>query len=307
MPNSPIVVFAFNRPAHLSRLLESLRLNDAIIDSQIYLYIDGPRDETDNILVNEVFKVAQNFGLNHPLIIKKSQENMGLAASILRGLNELFEMHDTLIVLEDDLVLGRHFLDFCNDGLKKYKDNHEIGSIQGYSLIEHERDKPYFLRGADCWGWATWKDRWELFCSDSKKLLSTLEKSNQSFEFDLRGSYPYTNMLRREAQGEVNSWAIRWHASMFLHNKISLYPGKSLVENAGFDGSGTHYSSGDHLISQPTNKRIEMPKQDPRVEEKIFRKIIQETRRRYRIYPYYHPFKYVYAFKRRFKIKNRQL
>ena len=306
MPNSPIVIFAFNRPAHLSRLLESLKLNDAIVDSQIYFYIDGPRGEKDNFLVDEVSKVAQKFGRNYPVKIKKSQENMGLAASILQGLNELFQTHDTLIVLEDDLILGRHFLDFCNDGLDKYKDNHEIGSIQGYSLIQDESDKPYFLRGADCWGWATWKNRWELFCPDSKEMLSALEKTNQSFEFDLRGSYPYTNMLRREAQGEVNSWAIRWHASMFLNNKISLYPGKSLVENGGFDGSGTHYSSGDRGISQPTDKRIQMPQQNPTVEEEILRKIIRETRQKYRIYPCYHPFKYIYAFKRRFRIISRQ-
>lgn len=304
MPNSPIVVFAFNRPAHLDRLLASLALNDATVDSKIYLYIDGPRGAKDKILVDEVCKVAENFGRNYTVKIKKSHENMGLAASILHGLNELFQIHDKLIVLEDDLILGRHFLDFCNEGLEKYKDRHEVGSIQGYSSIEIESDKAYFLRGADCWGWATWKDRWELFCSDSTKMLSALEKSNQTFEFDLHGSYPYTNMLRREARGEVNSWAIRWHASVFLNDKISLYPGRSLVENGGFDGSGTHYSSDDHEISQPTSKRIEMPQQNPGVERAILRKLIKETRRRYRIYPVYHPLKYIYAFKRRFELKN---
>jgi hypothetical protein len=111
-------------------------------------------------------------------------------------------------------------------------------------------------------------------------------------------------MLRRESRGEVNSWAIRWHASIFLNDKISLYPGRSLVANGGFDGSGTHYSSEDHGISQPTSIRIEMPQQNPGVEKAILRELIKETRRRYRIYPVYHPFKYIYAVKRRFERKN---
>jgi hypothetical protein len=40
--------------------------------------------------------------------------------------------------------------------------------------------------------------------------------------------------------GKNNSWAIRWHASAFLKNMLTLYPGKSLVRNIGLDDSGTH-------------------------------------------------------------------
>jgi hypothetical protein len=52
-------------------------------------------------------------------------------------------------------------------------------------------------------------------------------------------------MLERQARGEVDSWAIRWHASMYLLGKLSLYPPHTLVRNNGFDGSGTHVSSRD--------------------------------------------------------------
>lgn len=307
MPNSPIVVFAYNRPNHLYRLLESLKLNDAIVDSKIYFYIDGPRSESDKILVDKVYEVVDAFSREYKTDIKKASVNLGLSTSILQGLNELFQLHDRLIILEDDLVLGRYFLDFCNEGLDRYINNQEIGSIQGYSSIELNNESTYFLRGADCWGWATWKNRWDLFCSDSKILLSVLEKTNQSFAFDLQGSYPYTNMLRREARGEVDSWAIRWHASMFLNNKISLYPGKSLVVNSGFDGSGTHYSpnKNKNMLSQPTDYRIEVLQPNPKVKSRILRQVIKETRRRYRIYPTYHPLKYFYACKRRFEINRR--
>lgn len=47
-------------------------------------------------------------------------------------------------------------------------------------------------------------------------------------------------MLREQISGLNHSWAIRWYASAFIKNKLCLYPGKSLVNNIGTDGSGTH-------------------------------------------------------------------
>jgi hypothetical protein len=40
-----------------------------------------------------------------------------------------------------------------------------------------------------------------------------------------------------------DSWAVRWDASVFLPDKLTLYPGKSLVHHIGADGGGTHTKS----------------------------------------------------------------
>ena len=47
-------------------------------------------------------------------------------------------------------------------------------------------------------------------------------------------------MLRRQIEGRNNSWAIRWNATLFLDGRLSVCAGRSLVENMGFDGSGTN-------------------------------------------------------------------
>jgi hypothetical protein len=49
-------------------------------------------------------------------------------------------------------------------------------------------------------------------------------------------------MLKNQIAGKNNSWAIRWYASAFLADKLTLYPGRSLVHNTGNDDSGTHAS-----------------------------------------------------------------
>ena len=59
-------------------------------------------------------------------------------------------------------------------------------------------------------------------------------------DFDFDGSYDFSGMLRNQIAGKNNSWAIRWYASAFVQERLTLYPGRSLVKNIGFDGSGMH-------------------------------------------------------------------
>jgi len=98
----------------------------------------------------------------------------------------------------------------------------------------------FFLRGADCWGWATWKRGWDLFEADGRKLLAELEARGAMRDFDFDGAYPYGRMLRDSIEGRNDSWAVRWYASAFLRGKLTLYPGSAQVRNLGADGSGVH-------------------------------------------------------------------
>ena len=61
-----------------------------------------------------------------------------------------------------------------------------------------------------------------------------------SYEFSLEKRAGFYNMLKDTCKGKIDSWAIRWHASMYLQNKLTLYPKVSFIHNIGNDGSGTH-------------------------------------------------------------------
>lgn len=41
---APIIVFAYDRPDHLSKTLAALAKNDLAPQSVLYIYSDGPRD-----------------------------------------------------------------------------------------------------------------------------------------------------------------------------------------------------------------------------------------------------------------------
>ena len=77
-------------------------------------------------------------------------------------------------------------------------------------------------------------------------------------EFDYNGAYPYSNMLSAQIKGANDSWAIRWHASAFLADKLTLYPGRSLVHNSGNDGSGTHCRNSDRMEVKLSKTKINL-------------------------------------------------
>ena len=156
-------------------------------------------------------------------------------------MTEILKNRDRAIIVEDDLEVSPSFLGYMNEGLVLYADDARVASIHGY-IYPTKRSLPnsFFLRGADCWGWATWQRAWKHFEPNASTLVERMKTCAWRGEFDFDGSYPYYRMLLDAAAGRVDSWAIRWYASTFLDGMFTLYPGVSLVQNTGHDGTGSH-------------------------------------------------------------------
>ena len=246
---APILIFCFDRPDHLRRVLESITRNPESASSHLILRMDGaPAGASPDRLarMDSVRQLLRERAWCKSVEIHESERNMGLAGSVMEGVSDAVARFGRVIVLEDDLECSPFFLQFMNRALDVYADDHRVISISGYIYpIKATLPETFFLRGADCWGWATWKRGWDLFRSDGNALLSELQSRQLSAAFDFDGSYPYTEMLTDQVNGKNDSWAIRWYASAFLLGKLSLYPGRSLVQNLGIDGSGTHNGRSD--------------------------------------------------------------
>ena len=255
---APIAIFGYNRPNHLKRCLESLQNNKEAIFSDVYIFLDGPKNNSESSRVEAtraVAKLPYRFG---KISITEQEENLGLGKSILSGIDTVLAKNPKIIVLEDDLEVTSHFLKYMNQGLDIYESEKKVASIHGYNYqFTNAIDEPYFIRGADCLGWATWADRWRLFNKNSEELYQTLLSENLVSDFDLDGAFAYSKSLSDEAKNGFHSWAIHWHATAFVHNLLTLYPGKSLVKYNGADGSGTHFAINEKIweteISQKSN------------------------------------------------------
>ncbi len=241
MSLAPIVLFVYNRPEHTRRTVEALQKNNLAIESDFIIFSDGPKNLKDNEEVNEVRNYLKTIiGFKSVQIIERS-ENCGLAKSIISGVTEVVNKYGKIIVLEDDLVTSPFFLQFMNNALDMYNDECRVISINGYVYpVKGDLPETFFIKTAECWGWATWKRGWDLFEADGKKLLAELRDKQITKEFDFEDSYPYVDMLEDQIVGKNSSWAIRWYASAFVNDKLTLFPGRSLVNNFGFDASGRH-------------------------------------------------------------------
>jgi Glycosyl transferase family 2 len=218
--------------------LESNRLAS---ESEIIIYADGAKHQRDDEAVQEVRKVIRGIsGFRQSTIVERDR-NFGLGRNIIEGVSEVLQRYDSVIVLEDDMVTSPYFLSYMNDALERYASDDRVISIHGYLYpLNISTPEAFFLPGADCWGWATWQRGWSLFNPNGSLLLKEIKKRGLKRKFDYDGSYPYTRMLEAQIAGLNNSWAIRWYASAFLNDKLTLYPGRSLVHNIGNDASGTH-------------------------------------------------------------------
>ena len=245
MRYSPIALFVYNRPAHTKKTIEALKRNSLAKYSDLIIFSDAAKNLSNEDSVNETRQYIKGIGGFKSLTIFERGSNFGLANSIIDGVTYVSSKYGKVIVLEDDLLTSPYFLNFMNAGLDAYESHSDVISIHGYVYPISGLENNFFLRGADCWGWATWQDRWKLFEPNGNKLLQQLIEKKLLKRFDFNGAYSFSDMLKAQISGENNSWAIRWHASAFLLNKLTLYPRASLIKNIGNDGTGTHSGSTD--------------------------------------------------------------
>lgn len=258
---APILLFVYNRPEHVRRNIQALLKNELAAESELFIYSDAAKDETSQAAVKEVRTFIRSIQGFKKITIIERAENWGLARSIIDGVTTLINRYGRVIVLEDDLVVAPHFLQFMNDALETYRDEERVGHIQACDFT-HDPSLPdtFLIKWTGSWGWGTWDRAWKHFNADGKVLLAELESRKLTYTFDFNGKYGYTRMLRRQIKGKNNSWAIRWNASLFLKDILSLNVGKSLVQNEGFDGSGTNCGGGGLYASELYMERLPVKK-----------------------------------------------
>lgn len=256
---APIALFVYNRPIHLKKVIEALLENPEARYSDLIIFSDGAKSREDIFSVGAVRDLAKKTTGFKTIKIITQPSNLGLSRSIISGVTEVISSHGSAIVLEDDLFVSPYFLRYMNEALDVYKEDSMVAAINGYSLPVGTRlPETFFLKGADCWGWATWSRAWSCFNPDGASLLAEIELRGLAREFNLGGYYPYLNMLKNQVMGRNQSWAIRWQASVFLRGMMTLYPGRSLVRNIGNDNSGVHCNTTNDFDVELSHRPIDV-------------------------------------------------
>lgn len=258
---APIAIFVFKRPEHTARMLAGLAANPEFLASPLFIFSDGARNAVEQVPVDAVRQLLADFA--HPQkTLVLAPANQGLAKSITQGVTQLCSKYGQVIVVEDDLAVAPSFLNYMNTALTKYAEEPRVMQISGHMFpvdLKVETDA-VFMPVTTSWGWATWQRAWTHMKTEPELALQKLGSRRWRRRFDLNGSFPYARMLAERLAGRNHSWAIWWYFQVFMHDGICLFPAKSLVNNEGFDGSGTHCADKDvatmvlgatHITSYP--------------------------------------------------------
>ncbi len=266
---SPICLFVYKRYDTTKLMLESLLACPECADSELYVFMDEARNdsEADDVeKVRALFDNLQGFKAIHPY---PARMNKGMARSVIDGVTTVLEKHESIIVLEDDLVVAPDFLTFMNAALEAYRDRSDIWSISGYTptlkeIEQYDKNSVFLVPRAQCWGWATWSDRWETVDWEVSDFNYLARNKKRRKAFDMGGNDLFRT-LEMEHRERIESWAVRWAYAASKQKMWTVNPMLSKVQNIGLKSSTSHVGWHDerHNVELLGNKTIIDPNVQP--------------------------------------------
>ncbi len=263
--NINVVLLIFKRPDTTAKVFEAIR---AVKPQRLMVIADAPRadraDEVENCAATRA--IIDRVDWECEVLKNYSEVNLGCAKRVASGLDWVFDLVESAVIMEDDCIPHPSFFPFCAELLHEYKNDRRIMSIAG-SNFQFGRSVTdysyYYSRYHDSWGWATWKRAWKHFdfemklwseLKDSSFLIDQLSDVNQAKYWQQK--FDLTYGLQKD------SWFYRWLFSCWVQNGIALVPNLNLVSNIGFSAGATHTVEAARYASLP-REEIQLPLKHP--------------------------------------------
>ena len=278
----PIVIFAYNRPSHFKRVMIALQNNN--VKNKIFLFLDGPKNKSDKILQKDILGSIAKVGKynkfrENQFRVLKSNNNLGLAKSIVKGLDKISKLYKNFIVLEDDVIPYANMIPFFSNCLNKYNNQNRVAAICGYQFFNFEKKsnvlEPRLLKHFIPWGWATWSKNWINYRKNYKKFISKNNEKKIPIFIKL------LNKKLIKKRNYKNYWSLKFMIYNYSVENYFIFPNNSLVKNIGFDGSGTNsLVTNDLYVLEKNIKRInynklKIKKFEEKKQEKLLKNVIK--------------------------------
>jgi hypothetical protein len=261
MTPAPIALFTYKRIDSLKKSLASLSKCPLSADSELIVFSDAPKNDSDIEKVNIVRAYLKTVTCFKKITINERTTNMGVDYNIINGIKEISGYCEKFILLEDDLVFSENFLVFMNQALAHYENYPEILSVSGFSFVSNipagYAYDTYFTSRSWSWGWGSWGSKMKDVDWDVKDFNDFIENKSTQTMFNKSGGSDLTKMLRETMEGKIRAWDIRLFYYQFKHKLLSLYPVSSKTVNIGFtpEGSNTFGYNRYKTVLDNTNKQ----------------------------------------------------
>lgn len=272
----PVALFIFKREESVMRILKVL---EEIKPKKLYLISDNGRTDAEKQLVSQVRSNIESAVTWDCEIIKRYQsKNVGVYENIAGGAKWVFEREKEAIFLEDDNLPEISFFPFCEELLKKYKNDQRILWICGSNYLEEcnpENGADYiFSKNMLPCGWASWGDKFNHFYDGELSLFNSTTKNKLKNSYIDKKLY-HQDMYNIEYEidykkkhGRFYSWDYQMAFSLRAHDVYSIIPKFNQIKNIGVDDNSTHGGTSLSNIMverfcERKTKEIEFPLKHP--------------------------------------------
>ncbi len=260
--STPVLFLIFNRPETTFRVFQTIQ---KLQPPRFFIAADGPRQNKpeEKKQCDQTRAVVKEINWECEVKTLFRNENLGCRKAVSNAINWFFEFVDEGIILEDDCLPSLSFFWFCEELLKRYKDDMRIMHIAGYNPHFGKRygDASYYFSNYNLiWGWATWKRAWKYYSenmSDYEYFLKSKtfknifhSKKEQSF---FKDRFTQTYLER------IDSWGYLWLLSRCMQGGYAIHPNCNLIENIGFTENATHTKSGYDKLGKNPKTDIKFP------------------------------------------------
>lgn len=295
---SPVALFVYNRADNTQKTLSALLANTLAKDTDLYVFSDGGKDTKSWQQVNEVRALlhqvkdeVERTGVLRSMTLILRPENIYLERNITEGIAQVFQQHDRIIVLEDDIVTSPYYLQYMNEAFDLYQDISTVMHVAGFTNLDlltlSTETSFYFTPHMSGWGWGTWRDRWQQHFVHYKTRQEALEGMTPEDQLAIQygGVFPCLKSLDKQPI----PWDICWELAIYKAHGLCLTPVHTLVRNIGLK-NGTHFRASSLLQHYEYDRpplttplpltRIEHPQKNPHIEA-LFAKAITDWGIRY--------------------------
>ena len=252
---APVLIHTYKRLEHLKKTIEALLNNDLAHLTDLFIASDAPKekkDECDVLLVRKYIQSIQGF---KSINIILRDRNFGLHLNAIAAVEEIFKKTDRLIAVEDDIIVGRGFLRYINDGLTLYKMDESVFAICGYldkSVSVNSSSDAVLLPGFNAWGYGIWKDRFYGVPNFEDLAAEFLQNPVMFIRMNL--NRPDLLLGVRAVSKGLGAADFAFLLHIIKTKKRCLFPSYSLVRNMGNDGTGENCTVDPAYESQPYNR-----------------------------------------------------
>jgi len=257
---TPVVLIIFNRPDTTEAVFSAI----ARAKPQKLLVIsDGPRTHLadEGKLVAASRAIIDRVHWPCEVLTNYSEINLGCRKRVSSGIKWAFDHVEEAIILEDDCLPAPTFFRYCQELLERYRNDLRVGMISGNNFQFGRKctnDSYYFSKNTHIWGWATWKNRWQLGYDDNMTLWPTIRNEGRlgDLALDISELGYWKKIFDRVYSRKDNSWAFPWTYGNWVQGWLTILPSVNLISNIGFDSNATHSTTLNKLANMPIEDLI---------------------------------------------------